>query len=700
MHDVTEADLATEQRHLDATQSAYERILAALARDRRASAVDEFSEEALERMRLERLRAYTAASGPLYFGRIDRARSADGAAGHRGSALYIGRHAIADERNELLAINWRAPAAQPFYAATPVRPHGLTRRRRLDIEGRTVHGYVDERLAGGPGEMHLAEAIVADITRRRVGEMRQIISTITPEQYELIARRIPGALVVQGGPGTGKTAVGLHRAAWLLYADPALARSGVLVVGPNRTFIAYISQVLPALGEQSVEQRPIDALVSVRPRSAPEPEVQAALLGSGRMATLLARLLWSRVTPPPAAEEIVVGRRPVVVPPAEVAAIVADARERFRAYDAGRARFRERLADRIATRATEDARAPGLVSPGEVASAVRGTKAFQRLATRCWPRQTPEALVASLFKNRRRLAAVADGMLADSELDELIAHGPPGKAGAMPPSVFALLDEARWLIDPDLRSFGHVVVDEAQNLSAMELRMVVRRAREQSMTVLGDIAQRTAGAAAANWEGVLAGAGVERFELAELLVSYRVPGDFLRLAATVAPDAGASAPEGVRDAPWPAVAVRTPPSELGAVCATLAARMAADAGSVGVVVPAALRAELDEALAGVASTAAEDAEGGLSAGVDLLGLRAIKGLEFDAAIVVEPAAVLAERPDGGPGGLYTALTRSTRALAIVHAGDLPEGLAGAPELRHARAAAAPEAWAAGRRETA
>ena len=689
MHDVTEAELAAEQHHLDATRSAYERILTALARDRRASAVDEFSEEALERMRLERLRAYTAASGPLYFGRIDRERGRE--------PLYIGRHAIADEHNALLAINWRAPAAEPFYAATPARPHGLVRRRRLDIEDHTVHAYVDERLAGGPAEIHLTEAIVADITRQRVGEMRQIISTITPEQYELIARRLPGALVVQGGPGTGKTAVGLHRAAWLLYADPALARAGVLVVGPNRTFIAYIAQVLPALGEQSVEQRPIDALVSVRPRSAPEPEAQAALLGSARMATLLARLLWSRVGPPAAAEEIPAGRRPVVVPPGEVAAILGEARERFRAYDAGRARFRDRLADRLATRALEAARASALVSPAEAAAAVRGTKAFQRLVTRSWPRQTPEALVASLFKNRRRLAALADGLLSGAELDELIAHGAPARPGAMPPSVFALLDEARWLIDPDLRSYGHVVVDEAQNLSAMELRMVVRRAREQSITVLGDIAQRTQGSAAAGWEAVLSGAGVPRFELAELLVSYRVPDDFLRLAATVAPDGGASAPEGVREAPWPALAVRTGVGGVGPVCAALAARMAADAGCVGIVVPAALRAELEHALAGLASTAAEDAEGGLSAGVDLLGLRAIKGLEFDAAIVVEPAAVLAERPDGGPGGLYTALTRSTRALAVVYAGELPAVLAAAPELRHAGAAGAAETWAAGRR---
>jgi hypothetical protein len=249
------SELAGEQEHLDRTYAAYDALLEALSVSRRDRHGDEFTEEVLEQMRLERLRAYTSASGPLYFGRIDR----DGAA-----PLYIGRHAVAAPDNELLAINWRAPAAEAFYAATTADPRGLTRRRRLDIEDRTVLGFVDEQLAAG-GEEHLTDAIVEDITRQRVGEMRQIISTITPEQYELITTRVDGTLVVQGGPGTGKTAVGLHRAAWLLYADRQLAREGVLVVGPNRVFIAYIAQVLPSLGEQSVEQRPIDALVSGRP---------------------------------------------------------------------------------------------------------------------------------------------------------------------------------------------------------------------------------------------------------------------------------------------------------------------------------------------------------------------------------------------------------------------------------------------------
>src|SRR3954462_5457096 len=244
-------ELEDEQRHLDQTGAAYDAAFKALT-GRRHRSGDDFANEALEAMRRERIRVSTEASGPLYFGRIDRAD---------GETLYVGRHAVWSPDNDLLSVNWRAPAAEPFYTATEAAPQGLTRRRRLDIEDGTVLGFVDEPLVSG-FEDHLTEAIVEDITRQRVGEMRQIISTITPDQYELIARDVEGALVIQGGPGTGKTAVGLHRAAWLLYSNPQLGREGVLVVGPNDTFIRYIEQVLPALGEGGVEQRAIGSLVA------------------------------------------------------------------------------------------------------------------------------------------------------------------------------------------------------------------------------------------------------------------------------------------------------------------------------------------------------------------------------------------------------------------------------------------------------
>jgi hypothetical protein len=223
--------------------------------------------------------------------------------------------------------------------------------------------------------------------------------------------------------------------------------------------------------------------------------------------------------------------------------------------------------------------------------------------------------------------------------------------------------------------------------------MVVRRARRRSLTVLGDIAQRTAEARLSTWEAVLADAGVDEVAVDELLVSYRVPDDFLRIAATLHPDA--AVPAGVRRAPWAAVAVAT--ARVGAVAAELAARMAADVGSVGVVVPAAAREPVGAALTGHRLIGASAGEAGLSSGVNLLGLADVKGLEFDAAVVIEPATILAERPDGGRGGLYTALTRSTRALAIVHADPLPEHLAAADDLRVIRDLAPADAWAAHRR---
>jgi hypothetical protein len=324
-----------------------------------------------------------------------------------------------------------------------------------------------------------------------------------------------------------------------------------------------------------------------------------------------------------------------------------------------------------------------------VLKAVRGAREYQRLATGCWPRQTPEALVASLFKNRRRLAAAGSDLFSADELDLLLSAGPATTRAEMTHSEFALLDEARGLIDPELRTFGHVVVDEAQNLSPMELRMVVRRARRQSLTMLGDIAQRTAEARLSTWDAVLRDAGVDRLEIEELLISYRVPDDFLRIAAALSPDA--AVPEGVREAPWSAVSVHTSADRVGAVAFELATRMAADVGSVGVAAPEAVREVVDAAFH---LAHAEETDAGLSTGINLLGLGAIKGLEFDAAVVVEPAAILAEHPDGGRGGLYTALTRSTRALAVVHAEPLPFS---APDLHAVSDQGAGEAWAAGRR---
>jgi DNA helicase IV len=680
-------ELRAEQARLDETFAAFDEALRRLTARTGRSGVDEFADEALERMRRERIRVYTEASGPLYFGRIDPVD---------GTPLYIGRHVVVDGRNQVLVSNWRAPAAEPFYAATARDPRGIALRRRLDIEDRRVLGFVDETLESD-ADSHLTEAIVEDITRRRVGEMRQIIATITPEQYGMIREEPVPALVIQGGPGTGKTAVGLHRAAWLLYDDPGLARAGVLIVGPNRTFIRYIGQVLPSLGEQSVEQREIDALISRAHREVTESRELATLKGSGRMAVLLHRLLWSRVRAPEADLVIRLGSGAARMSADEVTALQAAARERTRTYGSARMRFRETLANQLATSAGRQTVRGSVLSYTDTVSAVRKTTEYQRLANRAWPRVTPERLFGDLFTNPKRLRTLAGDLLADEEIERLLAVSAPSGRLEMAPTDVALFDEARWLIDPEVRTFGHVVIDEAQNLTPMELRMVVRRARRQSLTILGDIAQRTTEAGLSTWEHVLREAGVERFETRELELSYRVPDDFLRLAAGVA-DRGTRVPRGVRRAPWPPAAVRADDGAVGALATRLAERMAGDVGSVAVVAPP---ERLDAVRAGLGGVRyADAATDALGTGINLVDMHVVKGLEFDALVVVEPGAILDLRPDGGRGGLYTALTRSTRALAIVHAGELPDELAANPALVRLTAADAAAEWAALRRDDA
>lgn len=680
--------LSEEQDYLDRTVGAFAQALAELRSPHSTGGIDKFANEALERMRAERIRLYTQASGPLYFGRIDRTE---------GGPTYIGRHAILDRHNRLLAINWRAPAAEPFYAATTRDPRGITLRRRFDIEDDRVHGFVDERLAGG-SEDHLTDAIIEDIARQRVGEMRQIIATITPEQYDTIKEDPVPTLVVQGGPGTGKTAVGLHRAAWLLYAHPTLRSAGVLVVGPNRTFIRYIGQVLPSLGEQSVEQREIDALISKRHEEVNESSAFATLKGSGRMALILERLLWQRVDLPKSQRfEVSVGSMTVTATGGEVISLVTSARESTRSYQAGRLRFRTKLAELLAARAIEQSRRPAVASITEVVTAVRKSKEYQRLTGKVWPHVTPERLVQALYRNRRRLKEAAGDLVSEEEIDLLLSSSAPARRIDMTATDVALFDEARWLIEPDHRTFGHVVIDEAQNLTAMELRMVVRRARRQSLTVLGDIAQRTAEAGVSTWEGVLRDAGVQTYGKRELRLSYRVPHDFLQVASWL-PGIKPSVPKGVRRAPWPPVAVRARAGAVGSTTMRLASRMAQDVGSVGVVAPAPRMAQVRDALEPVEF--ADATREALSPAINLLDLYVIKGLEFDAVIVVDPGAILAQRPDGGVGALYTALTRSTRALAIVHIGELPGMLARADGL-HSLGGPDPEAqWASLYREEA
>jgi DNA helicase IV len=456
--------------------------------------------------------------------------------------------------------------------------------------------------------------------------------------------------------------------------------------------------VLPSLGEQTVEQREIDALISRRHTEVDESSAFATLKGSGRMAVILERLLWQRVHVPEDQHlEVSLAGMRVTATAAEVVSLVMSARDATRSYQGGRLRFRAKLAELLAARAIEQSRRPVVASITEVVTAVRKSKEYQRLTGKVWPHVTPERLVQALYRNRRRLKETAGDLLGDQEIDLLLSSSAPVRRDDMTATDVALFDEARWLIEPDHRTFGHVVIDEAQNLTAMEVRMVVRRARRQSLTVLGDIAQRTAEAGVSTWAAVLRDAGVDRFATHELQLSYRVPHDFLQVASEL-PGIKPSIPKGVRRAPWPPVAVRAPADAVGSTTARLAARMAQDVGSVGVVVPAAQMAPVRLALEPLEF--ADATREALSPAINLLDLHVVKGLEFDAVIVVDPEAILAQRPDGGAGALYTALTRSTRALAIVHIDELPDALSQAGGLHILDLTEAETRWASLRRDDA
>jgi DNA helicase IV len=659
-----QADLTVEQTYLDTVIAAYEAAMDHLTRPLSVGG-DAIAREALAAMRQERLRVYRGATGPLYFGRIDQADD---------KRLYVGRHLIADGESRHLVINWRAPAAAAFYTATPRNPLGVRCRRRLAIEDRQVLDVVDEWLDTDASDT-LTAAIVVDILRRRTGAMRQIISTITADQYRLIEADRTHVQVVQGGPGTGKTAVGLHRAALLLYQHEELRRQGVLIVGPNAVFMRYIRDVLPALGETAVEQRTVAQVAAGETPEQDEPEV-TALRADARMATVLERMLWSRVASGASLTLSTAGARyGATVSAPEMDDLIADARERGSGYRDAGSRFRTKLAQLLASRMLTRAGAAILLTSDELGAAIMRDPDFRHHVAQTWPAQKPETLVRALSTNPRRVQTAAEDLLSSDELGLLSRSRPPRPSlTAADP---ALLDEARWLIDQDARVYGHVVVDEAQNLTEMELRMLLRRASRHSMTVLGDIDQRTLAGEHTGWESLLRAAGAEDIRTETLTVSYRVPADFLRLAAAGL-SARASAPRGARDADRAAISVLGN-GEAVNVAVRVALHFSAEVGSTALIAPPSLMAATREALAH--ADFCDVAVSGIGDGLNLVDLEIAKGLEVDAVVVLEPAEVLATPRHGGRGGLYTAVTRSTQALALVHDRALPSFYSGHPDLQ-------------------
>jgi DNA helicase IV len=671
----------------------------------------------------DRLAQLEAVEPGLCFGRLDLLD---------GEQLHVGRIGLTDDALDTLLVDWRAPAAEPFYRATPAAPHGVVRRRHLRTRGRSVLDVEDDvfdladltdddrATLGGGG------ALLAALTSSRTGRMRDIVATIQAEQDRVIRADPSGVLVVQGGPGTGKTAVALHRAAYLLYNHrERLARSGVLVVGPGPAFLRYIEAVLPSLGETGVLLSTLDRLlpdVSVR---GTEPIRVAEIKADRRMTDVIEAAVAARQRVPQEPVVVAFEEHDLVLTPADVAGARSRARRTHRRHNRARYAFAKQLLRLLVGRLAEVDEE--LSREKWVARALMGHDDFRALVDSCWPRLSPSDLVRGLFTAEGM--ALAGGALRPAErdllvrdpqapwtpadvplLDEAWAHlgdpeemlrvaaerrrtrtdrayaqqvidasglggqveagrlaerfGDPGAAGR--PIAERAAGEPDW-------EFGHVIVDEAQELSPMAWRMLARRCPARSMTVVGDVAQASAPWGARDWRSVLAPIAGERVTVRELTVNYRTPSEVMAVAADVlaAVDVGIAPPSSVREAGYPPYSHRVPDGGLSETLVgevVMAAHASVGEGKVAVICP-------PDRYAGVAAEVLRRLPDATATPVAVLEVTEAKGLEFDAVVLVEPGEWVSA---GGSGlrDLYVALTRTTQRLDVVHTGPLPGVLAG------------------------
>jgi DNA helicase IV len=716
-------ELQTEQAYID---HAYRCLEEARQSATRLESMVEVGRGGTEQARFERdviwdtvahrLKELELGDASLVFGRIDT-EPTGGDGGEAGDAFYIGRVAVSDEHRDPVVIDWRAPVAEPFYRATGRQPMGLARRRHFATRGRMVLGIEDELFgaaaaamlgaraaaevaaqaeahAAGNGNARITGhgALIAALETTRTGRLTDIVATIQGEQDEIIRSELPGILVVQGGPGTGKTVVALHRAAYLLYTHRfPLEGQGVLVVGPNRLFLGYIEQVLPSLGEAGVELAVLADLLTDAPaiRGVDRPG-PARIKGDLRMADVLAKAVRDRRRPLKTDLEVGYGVEVLRVRAGRTQQIVNDARRRARTHNAGRKFVEAGLFEALAASSRYEPEV------ADVRDRLRHDPAVREALERMWPVLTPAQLLHDLFGSKPLLRLAAGDRLSPEEVAAL--HRP--RSQTLADAVFTaddvpLLDEARWLLgarprrrsangasasDDDVRTYGHIIVDEAQDLSPMQLRMLGRRSLNGSMTIVGDIAQATGAWAHGDWSEILEHLPTERRapRRTELTIGYRIPAPNMALAAKVlavaAPDL--KPPRSVREDGDPPRVVRAASSEhlaKAAAAATIVERDAVGTGNVAVIVPTSQVDDVAKALEDAGLDFGIAPRSGLDLQVTIVPVGMVKGLEVDASVVVEPAGIVAEEAQGHRA-LYVALTRSTKRLCIVHAEPLPDTL--------------------------
>jgi DNA helicase IV len=625
-------------------------------------------------------RALALADDPgssLFFGRIDL-DSAQGDAAGLPTTLHIGRRHVSDAGGDPVVVDWRADVSTRFYRASHSVPMGLVRRRRFGIDHGELTAFEDEHLSDPTEGEQRSEILAAEIERPRTGPMRDIVATIQPEQ-DLLVRADAGTTVcIQGAPGTGKTAVGLHRAAWLLHAHrDRLSRSGVLVVGPNRAFLDHVGAVLPTLGEIQVGHTTIERLVSGDAAGGTDPVEVAALKGDPRMAEVLRRAVWRHVGRPSEALVVPRGVRKWRVPAYEVAEIVEELTTRGVRYESARQMLPQRLAHAVLLLMERAGDSPDDRVQDTVARSVP-VRAYVRTA---WPAVTPAAVVHAVLSDPTVLAECADGLLSDDEQRTLLWDKPartPGRA-VWSPADLVLLDEAGDLVSRT-PSLGHVILDEAQDLSPMQLRAVGRRCSTGAATVLGDVAQGTTPWSTPSWATALEHLGKADGHVEELVRGFRVPAAVIEFAARLLPHMAPdlAPPESVRDNRGELSIQQVAASGVTGSVVTKVRSWLEVPGSIGIVVA---DASVDETSRSLTAVGIEHGVLGLDHGdvehrVDVVPATVAQGLEFDRVLVVEPAAIADAEPDERTGlrRLYVVLTRAVSALTVVHAEALPAPL--------------------------
>ena len=627
-------DLGAEREQLAHARACRDRMIERLQGVNSDASADEITKEYIEMTVGDALIDLAQPGAGDFFGRIDEAAPST-------DQWYVGRRHIENDAHDPVVVDWRAPIAAPFYRATVHDPVGLRFRRRFTLADGEMIAYLDEHL-DDPDATDIAtgipDPVLAEIGAARTGAMREIVSTIQAEQDIVIRAPAAGALIVQGGPGTGKTAVGLHRAAYLLFEHRRrLAREGVLVVGPNRVFLDYIGNVLPSLGERSVRQVTVADLavpqVDVTARDSIE---DARWKGSFERVGDIEALARTMIVGPDDPVRVPLGSRTVVFQPNEIAGWIAEAL-------AGTAPLTRRRDGFRALARRELQRRTGIDDQWGRAEVLKAG------LNKWWPSINPQRVVERLVPKGR-------GKRAWTLADQL------------------LIDEANSLINGPPFTYGHVVVDEAQDLSAVGLRVVGRRCPTGSFTILGDLAQSTTPAGQSDWSIVRQhlGVGVGDGETAELTIGYRVPAPILDVANLLLPLTGVNvgASRSVRDVGSEPAVVQVATADLAAIVATTVKELHRHDPNTGIVAPLAHHPAITAALGDLGIEAVTRVQGLSASEIALFEPEAVKGLEFDAVVVVNPHETL----DGTARGarlLYVAMTRAVQSLTFVTDEALP-----------------------------